>query len=435
LPARAGPIRIRVRINMSDKLDQQTEAPSMPGATASTTAPGGALGKLLLAVMFGGFISIGLLDGGGGVLWPEVTDAFEISDGLFGLASGIGLLVAFPIMMLAGKIADRFDRRSLLLAAFLGLTLTALLMAFGSAGGALLLIGILALRGLSVSLIDLGNNAIAIDFERSSGRHIMGPLHATYSAGALVGALGVWGIFALGGGYRAVYVLFALFFVSLAVVAVRTRALPPLPSVRTEPVSVMATFHLLRKRDIRLLGAITACGMFGTILFSQWVGLYLRDVRDAGESARVLAVVVYGAMMVIGRLVNGPVVQRLGVRRAFAADGTLAAAGGLVVSLDVPLWLAIAGCGLAGLGLAGIMPLALSTGGARFPREGAAVPGAVLLIGYTGLAAGPLLAGLTASLISDAAVMLLTAIAGLLIVLVAILLSESGGARTVSSAT
>ena len=56
--------------------------------------------------------------------------------------------------------------------------------------------------------------------------------------------------------------------------------------------------------------------------------------------------------------------------------------------------LAIAGCGLAGLGLAGIMPLALSTGGSRFPLEGAAVPGAVLLVGYTGLAGGPLLTGL-----------------------------------------
>ena len=63
------------------------------------------------------------------------------------------------------------------------------------------------------------------------------------------------------------------------------------------------------------------------------------------------------------------------------------------------------------------------------------MPGAVLLIGYTGLAGGPLLAGLTASLISDAAVMLLTAIAGLLIVLIAVFLPDAGGARTESAAT
>jgi MFS family permease len=405
---------------MADDVISPTDSACEGVAAPPLSAPSSGIGALLLAVMFGGFVSIGLLDGGGGVLWPDVTDAFRISEALFGVASGVGLIVAFPIMIMAGKIADLFDKRSLLLVAFLGLTLTALLMALASAGGALLLIAIMVLRGFSVSLIDLGNNSIAIDYERSSGRHIMGPLPATYSAGALGGALGVWGIFAVGGGFRAVYLLFAAIFVVLAGLAWRTRALPLRSTVRTEPVSVTATIHLLRRTEIRQLGAVTAFGMLGTILFSQWVGLYLRDVRDAGESERVLAVVAYGALMVIGRLVNGPVVKRLGVRGAFLLQGGLAVAGSVLVSLDVPIWAAIGGCGLAGLGLAGVIPLALSTGGALFPRGGAAVPGAVLLVGYTGLAGGPLLAGLTASLISDAVVMLLPALGALLIMAVAL---------------
>lgn len=376
-------------------------------------ASGTSIGSILLAVMFGAFISMGLLDGGGGVLWPEVTDAFNVSDGLFGLASGLGLLIAFPVMMLAGRIADRFDKRSLLLASFLGLTLTA--VALASAGNALLLIGILVVRGFSVSLIDIGNNAIAIDYERSSGRHILGPLHAMYSGGALIGALGVWGIFSVGGSYRTVYLVFAGIFIVLAMMAWRARSLPGPPKVRTEPVSITATLQLLRNRDIRLLGAVTALSMFGAILISQWSGIYLRDERGASETVRVLAVALYGGLMFLGRVFNGPVVTWLGVRRTLVAQGGVAAIGGLLVSAEGPLWLAIMGCGLAGLGLAGLIPLALSIGGVLFPRESASVSGAVLLIGYIGLAGAPFLAGLVATLINARSVMVLTAIAGLLV--------------------
>jgi MFS family permease len=327
------------------------------------------------------------------------------------------LLIAFPVMMLAGRIADRFDKRSLLLVAFLGLTLTAASLA--SAGNALLLVGILVIRGFSVSLIDIGNNAIAIDYERSSGRHILGPLHAMYSGGALIGALGVWGIFALGGSYRTVYFTFAGLFLLLALLAWRARSRPGPPDVRTEPVSITATLHLLRNRDIRLLGAITALSMFGAILVSQWAGIYLRDERDAGETVRVLAVALYGGLMFVGRAFNGPVVQLLGVRWTLVGQGALAAIGGLMISAGGPLWLAVLGCGLAGLGLAGLIPLALSIGGVLFPRESASVSGAVLLIGYVGLAAAPFLAGLVATLISARVVMALTAVAGLLVVTIA----------------
>jgi MFS family permease len=90
-----------------------------------------------------------------------------------------------------------------------------------------------------------------------------------------------------------------------------------------------------------------------------------------------------------------------------------------MISAGGPLWLAVLGCGLAGLGLAGLIPLALSIGGVLFPRESASVSGAVLLIGYVGLAAAPFLAGLVATLISARVVMALTAVAGLLVVTIA----------------
>ena len=369
---------------------------------------------IVLIVMFSGYLSIGLVDGGGGVLWPEVIDGFGVSDGLYGVASGLGLVIAFPVMLFAGRIADRFDKRSILFGAFVAMALSAGVLAIGS--GAVMLTLVMVLRGFSVSLFDLGNNSIAIEYERDSGRHVLGPLHASYSGGALLGALIIWAEFALGGSYRVVFGGFAAAFTVAAIVAWKARSGESAPSVRTEPVNISATIGLLRVRDIRLLGAVTALCMFCEIVVSQWSGIYLNDERHAGSTTRVLAIACYGALMFAGRLFNGPIVQTLGTRRTLIAEGVSTAVGAALIFSGGPTWLAVIGAGLAGLGLAGMIPLALSISGILHPEEGATASGAILLIGYVGLAIGPFIAGLVATLTTARGVMMLGFAGGLLVV-------------------
>lgn len=372
---------------------------------------------IVLIVMFSGYLSIGLVDGGGGVLWPEVIDGFGVSDGIYGLASGLGLVIAFPIMLFAGRIADRFDKRTILFGAFVAMALSAGVLAIGT--GALMLTLVMVLRGFSVGLFDLGNNSIAIEYERDSGRHVLGPLHASYSGGALLGALIIWGAFALGGTYKAVFTGFAIAFVVAAVVAWKARSGESAPSVRTEPVSVSATIRLLKNRDIRLLGAVTALCMFSEIVVSQWSGIYLDDERHVGSTTRVLAIALYGGLMFLGRMFNGPIVRKLGTRNTLIADGASTAFGVAMIFAGGPSWLAVIGCGLAGLGLAGMIPLALSIAGVVHPEEGATASGSILLIGYTGLAIGPFIAGLVSTLTSPRGVMMLAFVAGSAVVFLA----------------
>jgi MFS family permease len=381
--------------------------------------PAGAssIALIVLIVMFSGYLSIGLVDGGGGVLWPEVIDGFGVSDGIYGLASGLGLVIAFPIMLFAGRIADRFDKRTILFGAFVAMALSSGVLAIGT--GALMLTLVMVLRGFSVGLFDLGNNSIAIEYERDSGKHVMGPLHASYSGGALLGALVIWGAFALGGTYKAVFTGFAIAFAVAAFVAWKARSGEAAPSVRTEPVSVSATIRLLKNRDIRLLGAVTALCMFSEIVVSQWSGIYLDDERGVGSTTRVLAIALYGGMMFIGRMFNGPIVRKLGTRNTLIADGASTAIGVAMIFVGGPSWLAVFGCGLAGLGLAGMIPLALSIAGVVHPEEGATASGSILLIGYTGLAIGPFIAGLVSTLTSPRGVMMLAFVAGSSVVFLA----------------
>src|SRR5215211_4085581 len=52
----------------------------------------------IVAFMLSAFVGLGVLYGGGGVLWNDVIDAFGVSEGAFGVASGVGLVFSFPVL-------------------------------------------------------------------------------------------------------------------------------------------------------------------------------------------------------------------------------------------------------------------------------------------------------------------------------------------------
>jgi predicted MFS family arabinose efflux permease len=368
--------------------------------------------------MLGGFVTFGIMDGGGGVLWADVLGAFGVSKGVFGLASGLGLAIAFPILILGGRLADWFDKRSLIAVSLLLLTISA--FSLTAATGTLALIAILIGRGCGLSLIDLAANAMAMDYERETGRHIMGPLHASYSGGGLLGALLVWVVFAAGGNFRQIYLGIAALFFLIAGVAVWTRKQRGLPGrSHSGDVSPLAAIRLLREPVLRKLAIVTGLCFFGEVLISQWVSIYLRDERQLRAAVAVLAIAVYGAAMFAGRLTNGPITAYLGARRALLTQGALTLVGGVFMAAGGPPAIAIIGCGLAGLGLAGMAPTTLSIAGAANPAATGAASGAVLIIGYAGLAAAPFIAGLVATVFSTRAVMGGEAVIGLLVLVVA----------------
>lgn len=404
-------------------------APTSPTPAA---APRSIFTPLLLATMFASYLGFGLIEGGFGVIWPEILDRFGVSDGFFGTASFIGLLASFPIFFFGGKLSDRFDNRAIVAAAFVGLVV-AIGVAYAGVG-ALPFIALMMLRGISFGLTDLGLNALAMDYEQERPRHIMSPLHAMYSLGALAGALVVGAVFALDFGLAANFLVFGAYFLLLAIIAGTTMIGRPRPR-RTDgaPVSFAASLRLLRNREILLLAILAAVCMFGEVLIAQWSGIYLRDERGMGEDVRVVAVAAYGGLMFVGRMLNGPIVHAIGPRRTVLAQGALIFVGGALIVSELPGWLAIAGCGLVGLGLAGIIPLALSVAGLAAPGEAGAASGAIMVVGYIGLATAPFIAGRVAELISARAVMTMEAICGAVVVLLGLRIASRTMRRSADS--
>lgn len=380
-----------------------TRAGVEPAARRSRNA------SLLLVVSALGFVGLGLLDGAGGAVWTDVLHAFHVSTGLFGVASAAGLAMAFPVLFLGGTVADRGDKRLLLAFAFGLMAVAALGLVVGS--GIVALFALLLIRGLGVSLLDLGSNALAMDYERASRRHVLSPLHGTYSGGTMVGAVLVWAIFGLGGGFRVVYLGLTVFYV-LGAMATRLPRRPEETAAVPASASSPLALGLFRHPVVRLLASICALSFVGEALVGQWTSLYLREERGFSPRVAALALGAYGGAMLVGRMASGPLAARIPTRTLLLVSGAVTAVGGVLVVAGGPVAISILGCGVAGLGFASMVPLALSLGSnATFGGTGA-TSGALLGAGYLAMVVGPLVAGGLATAISLRAVLVLVPLAG-----------------------
>jgi predicted MFS family arabinose efflux permease len=378
---------------------------------------------MLLGLLAGGLVSLGLLDGGGGALLPDVLKSFGVSKGAFGFLSGIGAVLALPILLFGARLTSRFDKRLLMAGASSLLALVSVGLSFGT--GVVLFAVLVAVRAIAVTLLDLSTNAVVMDVEARTKRHLMSPLHAGYSGGAVAGAGLAWAAFSLGGGMRAVYLILTTLFLIYTVMILRERRDKPYVRQRMSVAGASTkAIGLLRRRDVRAFAILCAVSFSGEALISQWIGIYLRDERGYSPSTGAFAVIALGATMVCGRVANGPLTVKAGPRAAMFFQGALTLAGGALMISTSSAVLIIAGCALAGLGLAGVAPTTLSLAGKAVPEASGAASGAALLGGYGGIAINPFFAGAVASTLSVRFVLAGVLVAGAVVLATAFRLSR-----------
>jgi MFS family permease len=388
--------------------------PAIPQTTMAHDVP-------LLGLIALGFVGMGALEASAGVLWADVLRGFGVSEAGFGLAMAVAVGLAFPVMIFGGRLADRVDKRLLLSLAFLLLAAGSFGLAIAS--GALALVAILAVRGLGISLTDLSNFALAMDYERDHRRHIMGPVLAGISVGGMLGPIAVWVAFGRGSSYPAVSLGLVAFYGTAALAALQlVRRRPHLPCADAQ--SSPPAFGLLRRADLRILAALCGLGFLGEMLATQWVGLYLREDRSLDATVAVLALGAYAATMLVARLANGAFLARLGPARMLAIDGGLILAGGAALASGGPPAIAVTGCAIMGMGLAGVVPTALSQVGALVPAATGAATGAVMTVGYLAFVFGPAAAGALAAATSLRVVIASLVLAGVAVTALATRLDQ-----------
>nr|WP_300010861.1 MFS transporter [Pseudonocardia sp.] len=333
--------------------------------------------------------------------WAQVVALSAVVVALDPGALGWVVMLQFlPTLVLGpwcGALADRVDRRTLLMAAEAGLGLVAVVFAVAAATGRLTLpvIGVLALVWGTV-------NAVDTPARRALTPQLV-PAAAAPAAAALSGTLMLAGMTlgaALGGllvpafGAAVVFGINALsFLVDVAVLA--TLPIGASPRTPRAPRQVRdGLAHVWHTPTLRRPVVVLAVVATTTFSYQVSVPILVQEQLGGGAGAIGAALAVFTAGSLVGTLVAA-VIGRPDPRTAAAATGVVAA-GQLLVGLAPAL--APAGLAVAGLGWS----VLLSTVLAQLQRARPDILGRVMalfatvLLGAT-VVSSPLAAGLAAA--------------------------------------
>ena len=157
------------------------------------------------------------------MLLADLRHALNLSPGPLGLALFAGAAASILAMAGLGWTADFLGRRVFLVGcgAIFGAGIAGLAL---SGSYALLMVTLVVLHS-AAGLYDVGINAAAVDLEQVTRRRFMALLHATFSGGAMFGAIGAGVLIQGGADYRLVY-LGTLIPLAVVILAVATTRFP-----------------------------------------------------------------------------------------------------------------------------------------------------------------------------------------------------------------
>lgn len=365
--------------------------------------------RVTRAVLLSGFALFGVSVGTQAVVWADLVGALRLGEGIFGTVQLVPPVVSVALMLYGGALCARAGKRRLAAwsYAFLAGSAAGLAGAEGLAG----LLVALVLGGVAAGLLEIALNGATLDWEQATGRPAMNVMHAGWSGGAVVGALGAGALLELGVGYGWVLALLAVLCL-LTGGATLLVGYPPADGGGVAVGGLGATLRLLRSR--RALGVLAICGALSVVNESVALTWSVIHLTRLGATALVggSAFALFGGAMFLGRLANARLVARVGPRTSLVVSGAgLVLAALLLVASGsvVPATVAFAVSGLAG---AGVVPTVLSAAAHVVPGASGAVASALMAAAYVGFVLCPPLVGWVAELASLRVALLSIGLAG-----------------------
>ena len=337
---------------------------------------------------------------------PAVKARLGLSDaevGLLLMACGVGAAASFPLV---ASLMKRFGSRWLCTASagLLGL----LPLALGAAPDYPVALVIVCCDGVAVACLDVAMNAQGAELEERYARKAMGKLHATFSAGSLLGALLASAMNAATSSLEAHFAISAVLLLLVLAyaqhdllphVAAET-AVEAETEAETATAADEASQGTKKQRRIPLPTRITLwMGLamaFGTVVegaMNDWSALYLKNVAKAAAGLTPMGIAVFSITMVVARVCSDSWRKRWGDGRVVVLGSALAGVGLAAAVLVGGVFPALVGFGLVGLGIASVTPCVYVAAAG----QGADALALVAALGTVGLLAGPGVIGLIAS--------------------------------------
>ena len=342
-----------------------------------------------------------LADGSRQAAWPLIRRDLELSYTQIGLLLSVPVIISSGIEPLLGVLADLRWRRTIILSGGVFFALSALLVA-GSQSFAFLLLAFIIFAPAAGAFVSLSQAAL-MDSAPARREQNMARWAFAGSLGIIAGLLGLSATLALGGGWRAWFVM--MFFIALLLVAVARRYPFATPTERVEvedqPTSaafkegLRGAWRALRRRDVlRWLILLRFSDLMLDSLHG-FLALYFVDVVGVTEERAGLAIAVWIGVGLVGDLLLIPLLERVrGLR--YLRLSALAILFLFPAFLLAPgLGLKIALLGLLGLGNSGWYSILKAQLYSALPQQSGTVT-ALDSIGSSAGALMPLTVGLVA---------------------------------------
>jgi len=315
---------------------------------------------------------------------PSIKSNLGASGAEFGLALLFAPLGALVAQQITGQLLVRVSSRRILTLS--ALVLPWLVVPLLAAPSLPLLAALLFVFGYVNTTMDVSMNAHGVALEDSGRRSIMSGLHAGWSAGGVVGALGV--ALALANDLEPM-VEALVAGVALWIVALMASRFLGTGTVRTEGATGL---HLPSRAVWPLAGLIVLIAFVEGGL-SDWGGIYLDEGVGASDSTAALAFAALSLGLFLGRIGGDWTKDRIGSVRLTAWGMLLAALAIAAMLVLADPWVALAGMVVAGIGIANTVPQIFGAAG-RIPPGGPSLS-AVFTALTLAFVAGPAIIGAT----------------------------------------
>lgn len=313
-----------------------------------------------------------------------------------------GLLAAMRVMpMLVGRMGSaRLCRYSILV-------LAAALAALAAARSAAALGSALFAVGAATGWVDGTMNTQGVAVERAYGRPVMTGLHATYSAGALAGALGGSLAARAGAGLLPQFTITAAVLAAGGLIGARW--------LLGSQADVSAPSAALARRPgegaaLLAVGLVAAVSLMAEGAADNWGSVFVRTALHGSLAVAPLAPAGASGGMLASRLVGDNVIGRYGPRAVLPAAAGAAGAGLILTLVTHSIPVTIAGYIILGAGCAPLVPIAYTAAGALPGMPPAQAMARVTTMGYGGLLSSPVIIGLVAARTSLAAALAIPAL-------------------------
>jgi MFS family permease len=352
---------------------------------------------------------------------PLVKEHLELNDQMLGLAllcSGLG---ALGTMWISGWLMSKFSSRKITILA--GILFPISLIGPGLAPNFWCLAVSLFLLGACTGVMDIAMNSQAAAYESLIRKPVMSSFHAWWSLSCWCGSLCGTVFLAAPAWTWAHLPLITVVGLVLTWFArsglLRTEASGNSSPVLSFPRGILVVFGLLCLVVMMAEGAV-----------ADWAGVHLRTGYHVSEYVTAFGYNAFTLCMTIGRFAGDSLARSFGRKTVIVGSAAITGIFLAIAALAPTPWVCIGGFGLAGFGMANLIPLLFSLAAKRSEGEIEQATSSVFATGYLGFLIGPPLVGFISSRTSLPTA-LLCLVVGLLVVVLTVsrLNGEESGAR------